>query len=164
MKKFAIQSILLIVVIALALVFFGPTSKSTKLELPFLPKPAVFKQLQISGNLLKIEIADTASKRSKGLGGRAGLGENEGMLFVFEKADKYSFWMKGLNFPLDFIFIRDEKVLEVLPNVQPPSEGQTDVSLPIYRPKEDVNMVLEVNAGVVERLSIKVGDSIKITP
>lgn len=164
MKKFAIQSVFLIVVIALALVFFGPTSKSTTLELPFLPKPAVFKQLQINDNRLKVEIADTASKRSKGLGGRVNLGQDESMLFIFDKADKYSFWMKGLNFSLDFVYIKDNRIIEILPNIQPPYGGQTDKSLAIYQPKEEINMVLEVNGGTSQRLNIKVGDTILLLP
>lgn len=164
MKKFATQSILLIIITALALVFFGPTSKSTKLELPFLPKPAVFKQLQINDNRLKVEIADTPQKRSKGLGGRVSIASDEGMLFIFDKADKYSFWMKGVKFPLDFVYLRDGKVTEILSDIKPPLEGQKDESLPIYQPKEPVDMVLEVNAGTAQRLTIKAGDTIKLLP
>lgn len=164
MKKFATQSILLIIITALALVFFGPTSKSTKLELPFLPKPAVFKQLQIKDNRLKVEIADTPQKRSKGLGGRVSIASDEGMLFIFDKADKYSFWMKGVNFSLDFVYIKDNRIIEILPNIQPPSEGQTDKSLAIYQPKEEINMVLEISAGTSQRLNIKVGDKILLLP
>lgn len=164
MKKFTIQAILLLIVISLVLVFFGPAAKSPKIELPFLPKPAVFKEIQINGVNLKVEIADTQSKRSKGLGEKSSLGSNEGMLFIFPKADKYPFWMKGLSFPLDLIYIKDEKIVEILPNIQPPSAGQTDASLPIYHPKDQINMVLEVSAGTVERLNIKIGDKILLLP
>lgn len=164
MKKFAIQSVFLIIITSLALVFFGPTSKSTKIDLPFLPQPTAFKNLQINDAKIKVEIADSPQKRSKGLGGRVNLGPGEGMLFIFDKAGKHSFWMKGLNFPLDLVYIRDERVIEILPNIQPPSEGQTDVSLPIYQPKEEINMVLEVNAGTAQRLNIKAGDTIKLLP
>ncbi|MBI3103753.1 DUF192 domain-containing protein [Candidatus Daviesbacteria bacterium] len=164
MKKFAIQAVLLLIVIALALVFFGPTAKVSKIELPFLPKPAIFTKLQIKGVNLRVEIADSQPKRSKGLGGRSSLGQNEGMLFIFPKADKYQFWMKGLIFPLDLIYIKDEKIVEILSSVQPPAAGQTDASLPIYQPQEEINMVLEVNAGTVLRLNIQPGDTIKLLP
>lgn len=164
MKKFIVQSILLIIITALALVFFGPTSKSTKIDIPFLPKAPTFKELQINEAKLKVEIADTPSKRSRGLGGRVGLGRDDGMLFIFDKADKHSFWMKGLKFTLDFVYIRDGKVTEILSDIKPPLEGQKDESLPIYQPKEAVDMVLEINAGTVQRLNIKEGDTIKLIP
>lgn len=162
MKKFTIQTIFLLLVIGAGIFFFSPGGSSSKIELPFLPQQPKFSNLEINGSTIKVEVADTAAKRSKGLGGRMSLGENEGMLFVFEKADKYPFWMKGLKFPLDFVWIADDKVVDILENVTPPPPGQTDSSLPIYSSKVDADKVLEVNGGVVTKLNIKVGDTVKI--
>lgn len=132
--------------------------------LPFVPKQPVFKELEIDGAKLKVEIADTQEKRSKGLGGRQALASDEGMLFVFPDAQKRPFWMKGLSFPLDFIWIREDKVVDLLHRVDPPAPGQTDESLPIYQSNEDVDKVLEVQSGTIKRLDIKVGDTVKILP
>lgn len=162
MKKFTIQVILLILVIGTGIIFFSPTGREN-LELPFLPQQKKFANLEINGHMLKVELADTASKRSKGLGGRTGLGENEGMLFIFEKEDKHPFWMKGLTFPLDFVWIKGDKVIDVLEKIPPPAKGQSDASLSIYSSKEPVDKVLEINAGTVQKLNIKAGDSIKLT-
>lgn len=163
MKKFVIQSVLLILVIGVALFFFSPmTSKPP--DIPFLPQPAKFSHLQINGENIKVEIADTASKRSKGLGGRKSLGENEGMLFIFDKTEKHAFWMKGLSFALDFVWTRDDKVIDVLENIPPPEASQKDSDLPIYYSKDSVDKVLEVNAGTVKKLNIKAGDVIKLSP
>lgn len=158
MKKFTIQAILLLVVIGVGIIFYKQSIEIP--ELPFLPQPPIVKQLQINNAMLKVEIADTQSKRSKGLGGRESLASDEGMLFMFDKPDRYPFWMKGLTFPLDFVWIRGEKVVDITQSVQPPAQGQETSSLPIYQPKEEVNRVLEVNAGTAERLNIKVGDII----
>ena len=160
MKKFLIQSILLIIAIAAGIFFFSPNSKN--IDIPFLPQPPIFNELLINEGKLKVEVADTPSKRSKGLGGRIRLGQNEGMLFVFPKMDKYPFWMKGLIFPLDFVWIKDNRVVDILPNIQPPQPNQKDSSLPIYTPNEEVDKVLEINAGVAQKLNIKAGDSIKL--
>lgn len=160
MKKFTIQAIFLLLVIGAGL-FLYSTNPSLS-NLPFLPQTTVVKELQINEAKLKVEIADTKEKRSKGLGGRANLAEDEGMLFVFPKSDKYPFWMKGLSFPIDFVWIRGDKVVDILANVPSPSPGQSDESLPIYSSKEEVDKVLEVNSGAVQRLNIKVGDSVKI--
>lgn len=160
MKKFALQAIILLLITALAFVLFNSNIQVS--TLPFFPQETTVKQLQINGTKLKIEVVDTQAKRSKGLGGREALATDEGMLFVFPSISKYPFWMKGLSFPLDFIWIKGDKVVDLLPNVQPPTPDQPDASLPIYQPKEEVDKVLEVSVGTIERLNIKVGDIIEI--
>lgn len=160
MKKFIIQTILLIFVIAVA--FFVYRANTSLVEVPFLPAPPATKQLQIDNTTFNVEIADTPEKRSKGLGGRQSLGQNEGMLFIFPAPETPAFWMKGLTFPLDFIWIRGFRVVDLTSNVPQPSPGQPDSALPIYQPREEVDKVLEVNAGTIQRLGIKVGDTIRV--
>lgn len=161
MKKFLFQSLLLIAIVVVALFFFmGNFSVS---NLPFFPENSTSRQLQIGAAKLRIEVADTQGKRSKGLGGRQSLASDEGMLFVFPETGKYPFWMKGLGFPLDFIWIRGDVVVDLTPNAQPSKPGQPDSALPIYQSKEDINKVLEVPAGTIERSNIKIGDTIKVS-
>lgn len=162
MKKFTIQIILLLLVIGVGFFLYNSGRGGQRVDIPFLPQGPAFKNLEINSISLKIEIADTKDSRSKGLGGRESLALDSGMLFIFEKADKYPFWMKGLKFPLDFIWIGSDTVLDVLENVPPPTAVQDDASLPIYSSKVDIDKVLEVNAGTVQRLNIKVGDVIQI--
>lgn len=162
MKKFIIQAILLIFIIGIGIVFLNPGSSGRDFSVPFLPEQITFNELQINDAKLKVEVANTPSKRSKGLGGRRSLAQDEGMLFVFSKTDKYPFWMKGLSFPLDFVWIKGLEVVDILPNVQLPQPNQKDESLPIYLPKEEINKVLEVNAGLIQKLNIKIGDTIKL--
>lgn len=159
MKKFIIQFVLLIAAIGIAIFIYKQNLIIT--NLPFLPERPVSGQLQINGANFKVEVADTQKKRSKGLGGRESLASDEGMLFVFPKPDKHPFWMKGLTFPLDFIWIKGDTVVDLLQNIPPPAPGQTDESLPIYSSKEDVDKVLEVNGGTTQRLNIKVGDRVE---
>lgn len=161
MKKFIIQVVLLIILIAVGIVFYLPSSNSNKFELPFLPQQPKFSNLEINGTALKVEVADTPGRKSKGLGGRTSLGVNEGMLFIFERYDKHPFWMKGLSFPLDFVWIKDDKVADTLENIPPPQPNQLDSALPIYSSKAEINKVLEVNAGTIQKLNIKAGDTVK---
>lgn len=162
MKKFIIQVVLLLLVIGGSLIFFNPNNKGGRVELPFLPHPPKTATLEINSHLIKAEVADTPSKRSKGLGGKTSLEQDEGMLFIFPNADKHPFWMKGLSFPLDFIWIKEDKVVDILENIQPPKEGEPDASLPIYSSKEAADKVLELQAGTVKRLDIKIGDTVLI--
>lgn len=160
MKKFIVQAILLLLVISLAIFLY--TSKSGLNNLPFLPQTSAIKQLQINDIKLKVEIADTKEKRSKGLGDRQSLATDEGMLFIFPKEDKYPFWMKGVVFALDFVWIRGDKVVDILSNIPPPTPGQKDESLPIYSSNEKVDKVLEIISGTVQKLNIKIGDTVSI--
>ncbi len=161
MKKFFMQFILLIIVIGIAL-YFGRPGGNT-LNLPFLPQKTTFEKLQINGATIQVEVADTQTERNKGLSNRQNLASGSGMLFVFQKPDKYSFWMKGLSFALDFIYIRNNKVVDLLQNIQPPEKGVPDSVLPIYLPKAEIDSVLEVPAGTIKSLDILEGDSVKIS-
>ncbi|TXG99807.1 MAG: DUF192 domain-containing protein [Candidatus Moraniibacteriota bacterium] len=99
------------------------------------------KTIQINGQSWYIlERADTKEKRAQGLGDRASLERGTGMLFVFPTEDRYGFWMKGMQFPLDIIFIRQGVVDSVARNRLP-----GDLT-PVF-PHQPVDHVLEVNAG-----------------
>ncbi len=160
MKKFLVQVIGLTLLIGVGLVFFNPSVSAP--NIPFLPQKSKSSELTIGDKKLTVEIADTKEMRSKGLGGRDSLASESGMLFIFPKADKYPFWMKGLQFPLDFVYIRGGEIVELLPNIPAPAPGQKDESLAIYLPKEDVDKVLEVSSGTIEKLNLKVGDKIQL--
>ena len=146
----------MLVVIGVGIYFYRTSGQYS--NLPFVPQGPAIEQIQINGSTLSVEIADTQSKRAKGLGEKTSLASDSGMLFIFPEASRHSFWMKGISFPLDFIWIRGDKVVGILQNVPPPAVGQDDSSLPIYQPGVDVDKVLEVNTGTIQRLNIKVGD------
>lgn len=159
-KKFVFQIVLLVVVILASLYYYKGGGNIP--SVPFAPQGEVTKTVLINDARIGVEIAETKEKRGKGLGGREKLEYGSGMLFIFEHLDRYPFWMKGLKFPLDFIWIKDETILDITENVQPPLPESSDESLHIYTSKEAINKVLEVNAGLVNDLNIKVGDKIRI--
>lgn len=158
MKKFLVQSVLLIAVIFGALLLYtGRVS-----NIPFVSNKAHQSEVLINDTKIKIEIADVQSERAKGLGGRKNLASDSGMLFIFERESTYSFWMKGLKFPLDFIWIKGDKVVDITENVPVPQKGITDEQLPTYQSKEPIDKLLEVNGGFVSTHNIKVGNNITI--
>ena len=110
--------------------------------------------------VVRVELARTAEERTRGLGGHAPLGADEGMLFVFPELGRHSFWMKGMTFALDIIWIRDGQVVYVLPDVPPPRSGTPDSELPIYTPPAAANYVLEVPAGFAARWGIQYGSRV----
>lgn len=150
MKKIILVYIVLIIaVILLAITRAGNIASI----LPF-GKAAT---AEIGGNKINLIVAKSDQDRIKGLSGRKNLAENEGMLFVFEKKDKHGFWMKGMLFPIDIIFIDDDTVVYVVESA--PSSAQSP-NLTIYSPPEVVNYVLETNAGIAKKFNIKKGTKI----
>lgn len=111
---------------------------------------------------VSVDVADTNSERQKGLSGKMSLGENEGLLFVFDQKDTTpSFWMKDMNFSIDIIWIDDGKVEKIEKNVAP-EPGVPDNKLKIYYPGSPIDYAVEVQAGFAEKNGISVGTTVDL--
>ena len=124
------------------------------------PQPAARPEARFDAVVVRVELARTAEERTRGLGGHAPLGADEGMLFVFPEPGRHSFWMKGMTFALDIMWIRDGQVVHVIADVPPPRSGTPDSELPIYTPPAAANYVLEVPAGFAARWNIQSGSRV----
>lgn len=114
----------------------------------------------INSQCFNIEIAKTPQERQKGLMYRQSLNENAGMLFIFDKEGIYPFWMKNTLIYLDIIWIsKTKKIVHIEEDVQP---CKID-SCPSYSPEKEALYVLEINAGLAEKYSFKVGDEVKFS-
>lgn len=152
--------------VILFIVLVGLLSKKAKNGFTITPtaSPPLLEQETISINEKEIlvEVVSTNENRKKGLSNRESLGENQGMLFVFERKAIPSFWMKDMLIPLDIIWIADEKVTQIDKNVPTPEKGTQDKDLKLYTPNGPIDFVLEVNAGFADKNNIKVGDPVVI--
>ncbi len=110
--------------------------------------------LEIGRSALQVEVAMSEEKKIAGLGNREFLMNDEGMLFIFPQKGKYAFEMRSMNFALDFIFINNDEVVEIIENVPSDFEGS------IAGTKE-YDKVLEVNAGWSRQNEVTVGSAIK---
>jgi uncharacterized membrane protein (UPF0127 family) len=100
------------------------------------------------------EIADTEELRARGLMFRHILPEDRAMLFDFGKPRPVSMWMKNTIISLDMLFIRsDGTIAAIAENTVPQSLDTVSVQTP-------VRGVLEVAAGTVKRLGLKVNDRV----
>ena len=110
-------------------------------------------------------MASTPEERGPGLGGRTSMPLDQGMLFIFPSERQPSFWMRGMLFPLDFVWISGDRiVVDITEGVPLPEPGVPDVELPRYRPDQAVLYVLEVNAGVVREAGVQIGDTVTFEP
>lgn len=123
-------------------------------------KPAKFSDIKVGERDFKVWVADTPASRTKGLSGKAFMSEDEGMFFIFDSTGDYGFWMKGMLFPIDIVWIKGDKVAGFSESVQP-EPGKTIFGLKSYHPPEPIDRVLELNAGMVAKYGLKVGDVIK---
>ncbi|HMS22480.1 MAG TPA: DUF192 domain-containing protein [Candidatus Levybacteria bacterium] len=112
----------------------------------------------IQNKTYKLIVVKTEKDKQKGLSDRNSLPNDSGMLFIFQEKSKPAFWMKNMKFPIDILFINDTKIVDIVENAKAPSKEQNTAALPIYKPSEDSNYVLEVNAGEVKKNNIKKGD------
>jgi hypothetical protein len=128
---------------------------------PSQQKAVAEKTATIENKAITLEISDSDEARGRGLSGRTSLGENSGMLFVFSEKDFIpTFWMKDMLIPIDIIWINDNKIVGIEENVQPPAPDTPDNKLVIYKPRQAVDLVLEVNANFTKENEIKEGSEI----
>jgi uncharacterized membrane protein (UPF0127 family) len=106
---------------------------------------------------IDIEIADDDPERMRGLMDRLSLPEMAGMLFIFEKDEPRSFWMKNTFISLDIIYINSNK--EIV-SIQKYTQPKTTSSIPSEKPAK---YVLEVNAGFTDKYEISPGDKIEFS-
>ena len=151
-KIVIIVGIIFTIFITFILIQFNPLGRSVS-------KNASTQSISIKDQTFTITIVKTEAERQKGLSGRASLPLDEGMLFLFDKPDSYAIWMKNMKFPIDIIFIRDDKIVTITENAKPATTGEP----PIYQPSQPSDKILEINAGLSKKNNFKPGDTVKIS-
>ncbi len=117
----------------------------------------------IDNHAFSVEVVKTVADQEKGLSGRNSLGQNNGMLFLFNHPDIYAFWMRNMKFPLDIIYIRNKKIVNIYKNI-PTVPSNTDISnIPQVKPSQPADSVLEINAGYSQKYNFKEGDSVNLS-
>jgi len=105
--------------------------------------------------MLKVEIAATPHAHEKGLMFRKQLSFDNGMLFVFSRSQKLSFWGRNTYIPLDIAFIDDNHRISKIAHITP--HNVKSVS------SENLcSIAIETNIGYFHQNNIKVGHKIEI--
>lgn len=156
---FIIIAVLAILLIGIALLKYFPAAGFFAL---FPNSPLNVKTegtATVKSHTFKLLVARTSKEQHQGLSDRDILAQDTGMLFIFSKPDYYPFWMRHMKFPLDIIYINNNKIVTVLNNVKNPVYGTENP--PLFRPDAPADKVLEINGGLAKKDSITVGDSVK---
>jgi len=101
-----------------------------------------------------VEMAVTPEQQETGLMFRREVPADRGMLFVWDEPHEVPMWMKNTLVPLDMVFIgADGKVIHIAEDTVPQSLAQISSGGP-------VKATLELQAGLTEKLDIRVGDKV----
>lgn len=116
--------------------------------------------VEIRGKNFEAFVAKNPKDKEIGLSRFKNIKENQGMLFLFEKEDYYAFWMKDMKFPIDIIYIRENKIVDIYQNVKNPKDQYEKME--IIKPKEASDMVFEINANISKKNGLRIGDFVRV--
>jgi len=101
------------------------------------------------------EIASTGAQRSRGLSHRAEVPAGTGMLFIFDRTEERTFWMRDTLVDLDIAFLDEDYVVQEILQMKAETSDLHDSSVPVF-------MALEVPGGWFATHGIEVGSKAEI--
>ncbi len=115
--------------------------------------------ISIGTKSLSAKVADSFAKRSLGLMHEKTLKKNNCMLFIFPFAQRYGIWMRNMLFPIDILWLDDEKkIVDYREKVQP-AKGAFDFRT--YFPKREARYVIELPAGFIRSSRVSASTKVK---
>jgi len=136
------------VTLILALLLSGQSYTGDDLDSAFGTGTLVISASENACYHFDIWIATSNQQHARGLMHVRDMPDDAGMLFIYSEPRRLSMWMKNTYIPLDMLFIRqDGTVSSVVSNTEP-------LSLRSISSIEPVTFVLELNAGITDRLNI----------
>lgn len=104
-------------------------------------------QIVVGETPLTVDLAYPGTQQTLGLGYRNGLEPGTGMFFIGDRAVMKTYWMKGMRFCLDIIWIENDQIMGAAESVCPDPPGTADLDRARYSSPVSVTHVLEVPAG-----------------
>lgn len=121
-----------------------------------------FSPAELAGQKYIVVLASSPAQLEQGLSRRRRIGA-DGMLFLFPSRQQTAFWMYQMRFPLDFIWIDGEKIVQLDQQVPSPVSFSTSSSaVATVRPTQPVTAVLEVPAGFIQAKNLRLGDTFQL--
>lgn len=126
------------------------------------PRPAQAQRLPVASlnagmHIIRAEVAARDQDRQQGLMFREKMGQNEGMLFVFDTPIPICMWMKNTLLPLSVAFLDDQGAIVNVEDMEP----QT---LDSHCAKQPVRYALEMNQGWFAKRGFNAGSKITGLP
>jgi len=112
---------------------------------------ADFFPVAVGGRTVRLQLAVHLGEMQRGLMGRRDLGRDDGMIFIYEKPQRMSFWMRNTPTPLDIGFFDSAGVLREVYPLHPFDE--TAVS----SRGDQLRFALEMNQGWFRQNDVRPG-------
>jgi uncharacterized membrane protein (UPF0127 family) len=119
--------------------------------------PAVVPLTLPSGKVLQVEVMVSDEDRAMGLMFRPSLPADRGLLFRFERSDFHGIWMKNCRFPIDIVWLDEERKVVDVKEAAPPCKAEP---CPVYLPMRRATWVVEINSGQARREKLVRGASV----
>jgi len=110
-----------------------------------------------SGKVLRAELMVSDEDRAMGLMFRPSLPEDRGMLFVFAFSDFHGIWMKNCRFPIDIVWLDEERRVVHVTEGAPPCRAEP---CPVYEPLRRASYVVELNSGQARAEQLAIGSTV----
>ncbi len=152
------------IIIALVLLLAGFTGVAAQ-ELPWrepLEPVRDTATITVGDDTLDAELSVTPVQQTLGLGYRNVLLDGRGMLFVNDAAEPRTFWMKGMRFCIDIVWIEGGEITGAAESVCPDPAGTPDGEKARYHSDAPVTYVLELPAGWLARHGYGAGTPVQI--
>jgi uncharacterized protein len=117
-------------------------------------QPQVLPLTLPSGKVLQAELMVKDEDRAMGLMFRPSLPLDRGLLFVFADVDFHGIWMKNCRFPIDIVWLDEERRVVHVAEAVPPCRAEP---CPVYAPMKKAAYVVEINAGQARREKATLG-------
>lgn len=114
-------------------------------------------QIRIDHHVLEVEIADTVARRERGLMWRTELPDGTGMLFIFKRPQRLSFWMKNTPIDLDLGFFGEDRRLQQI-------ETMRALDLTHHDSTQPALYALEVRRGWYRDNAVRIGARLYLPP
>jgi len=128
--------------------------------IPHNPRGAKLFPLRLDHVPIWVRLATSDKQRKRGLSGVASLAADEGMLFIYKRAARKSFWMKDCLISLDIAFLSGEGRVLKWRTLPPPSRTDPDAALPSVDSGVPVRFVLELSGGFFKRHGLDLGSKL----
>lgn len=111
--------------------------------------------ITIAEQELLASVADTVDERQQGLSSTPSLPENIVKLFIFDTSSNWGFWMKDMNYPIDIIWLdEDKKIVHIVKGAEPTSYPD------LFEPPAPARYVIETRQGFMDRYGVELGQSV----
>ncbi len=126
------------------------------------PPPTGTQTVTISGRTFHLELATDDASRYQGLSDREHIADDGGMLFVFPSARELAFVMRRCLVPIDLIYLDPTGRIVALHAMTVEPYDRSDAELKKYRSGWPAQFAIELQAGMIDQLSLKTGQLIQL--